>query len=67
MAISGVPSDTDGSPQIVTPDEVVVNPRGGKHFKREIHDIIALNVKARRLVVGETFTAPGELVELPST
>jgi len=65
IAISGVPSDAGGEPQIVTPDEVVVHARGADHFKREVHDIITSNVKAERLVVGETFTLPGNWSSYP--
>ncbi|HHV63365.1 MAG TPA: 5-deoxy-glucuronate isomerase [Firmicutes bacterium] len=65
VAISGVPSDIKGEPQIVTPDHVVVNTRGVGNFTREVHDIIALNVKAQKLVVGETFTPQGNWSSYP--
>lgn len=65
IATSGVRSDAGGEPQIVTPDEVVVHARGTDHFKREVHDIIASNVKAEKLVVGETFTLPGNWSSYP--
>ena len=65
MAISEVPSDIEGKPQVVTPDQVVVHVRGTGDFKREVHDIIASNMKAQRLVVGETFTPPGKWSSYP--
>ncbi len=52
-------------PQIVTPDLVVANVRGTGNFRREVHDIIASNVNAHRLVVGETFTPAGNWSSYP--
>ncbi len=57
---------TEGAePQVVTPDEVVVNDRGRAGWHRQVHDVIARTVPAQRLLVGETFNDPGEWSSFP--
>ena len=53
---------------VVKPEEVVVNQRGGQTWKREVHDIIVDNGEetVNRIVVGETFSAPGNWSSFPS-
>lgn len=74
IAIAGVPCGGEvggcglqpaGEPQLVAPDQVVVNTRGARNFAREVHDIIASNVKAQKLVIGETFTPQGNWSSYP--
>lgn len=53
------------APVLVKPQDVIVHQRGRPGFAREVHDIIADNVPASRLVIGETFNAPGEWSSYP--
>jgi 5-deoxy-glucuronate isomerase len=54
-----------GEPSIVTPDDVVVSVRGKPGWLREVHDVVADNVDAQRLIVGETFNEPGQWSSFP--
>lgn len=53
---------------VVSPEEVVVNHRGGLTWQREVHDIIVDNGEGRadRIVIGETFSNPGHWSSFPS-
>lgn len=54
---------------VVKPEEVVVNQRGGEtNWQREVHDIIVDNGEGKvgRIVVGETYSAPGNWSSFPS-
>lgn len=53
---------------VVTPKEVVVNHRGVMNWQRDVHDIIVESGEGRvdRIVVGETFTYPGNWSSYPS-
>ena len=53
---------------VVTPDEVVLNHRGVLNYQRDVHDILTSNAdgKVDRIVVGETFTVPGNWSSYPS-
>ena len=53
------------APQIVEAGEVVVHDRGKPGWQREVHDVIAGSVPAQRLLVGETFNAPGQWSSFP--
>ncbi len=50
---------------IVQPDDVVVQARGKPGWQRDVHDVIADAVPARRLLVGETFNEPGQWSSFP--
>ena len=50
---------------IVTPDAVVVHERGRPGWQRKVHDVVADNVDAQRLIVGETFNEPGQWSSFP--
>jgi 5-deoxy-glucuronate isomerase len=50
---------------IVQPDDVVVQARGKPGWRRDVHDVIADAVPARRLLVGETFNEPGQWSSFP--
>lgn len=56
---------TEAAPVIVNPADVVVHERGEPGWRRDVHDVIADNVKAARLLVGETFNAPGQWSSFP--
>jgi 5-deoxy-glucuronate isomerase len=50
---------------IVQPEDVVVQARGKPGWQRDVHDVIADAVPARRLLVGETFNEPGQWSSFP--
>jgi 5-deoxy-glucuronate isomerase len=50
---------------IVQPDDVEVQARGKPGWQRDVHDVIADAVPARRLLVGETFNEPGQWSSFP--
>ncbi len=54
-------------PFVVRPEEIVVNHRGALNYQRDVHDIIVENGEGRvdRIVVGETFTYPGQWSSYP--
>ena len=54
-----------GKPYIISAEEVKVSQRGAPGFQREIHDILPPDRPAGRLIVGETFNAPGEWSSYP--
>jgi 5-deoxy-glucuronate isomerase len=53
------------APAPIAPTDVVVHDRGQPGWKRAVHDIVADTVPAQRLLVGETFNAPGEWSSFP--
>jgi 5-deoxy-glucuronate isomerase len=67
-ALCMVQTDEKHQSFVVKPEEVVVNQRGGQTWQREVHDIIVDNGegKVSRIVVGETFSAPGNWSSFPS-
>ena len=54
-----------GTPQAVSPGDVVASQRGRPPWQRDVHDVIADNVEAHRLIVGETFNEPGQWSSFP--
>jgi 5-deoxy-glucuronate isomerase len=54
-----------GEPFVVTPDDVVAQPRGRPGWQREVHDVVASSMPAQHLLVGETFNASGEWSSFP--
>jgi len=55
----------DGEAYVISADEVKVSQRGEPGFEREIHDILPPERPATRLIVGETFNAPGQWSSYP--
>lgn len=55
-------------PFVVKPEEVVCNHRGILNYQRDVHDIIGDNAEGRvhRIVVGETYSYPGQWSSYPS-
>jgi 5-deoxy-glucuronate isomerase len=51
--------------ETVSPEQVVVHDRGRAPWQRTVHDVVAENVHARRLIVGETFNEPGQWSSFP--
>ncbi|MFZ5826040.1 MAG: 5-deoxy-glucuronate isomerase [Bacillota bacterium] len=65
IALCRAPSTRPGKVQVITPDQVVVHQRGRDLFQRRVEDIVADNVEADHLVVGETFNARGNWSSYP--
>jgi 5-deoxy-glucuronate isomerase len=59
------PSTVSRAPALVSPDQVIVNPRGRGTYAREVHDIFVRDPHAHRLMVGETFNPPGHWSSFP--
>lgn len=57
------PGDEDV--EMVSPQQVVVHDRGRPPWQRTVHDVVAENVHAHRLIVGETFNEPGQWSSFP--
>ncbi|MDI3481777.1 MAG: 5-deoxy-glucuronate isomerase [Tepidanaerobacteraceae bacterium] len=68
IAVLSSPAEKKFAPFVVTPGEVVANLRGMPGYRREVHDIIVENGEGRvdKIVVGETFSYPGEWSSYPS-
>jgi 5-deoxy-glucuronate isomerase len=54
-----------GAPVLVGEAAVTVEHRGRDGWRRDVHDVIADAVPAQRLLVGETFNAPGAWSSFP--
>jgi 5-deoxy-glucuronate isomerase len=54
-----------GRPFVVEPGDVVVHDRGRPGWQRDVHDVVDDRVPAQRLLVGETFNAPGQWSSFP--
>ncbi len=52
-------------PQAISTDDVIAQRRGRPPWQRDVHDVIAGNVDAHRLIVGETFNEPGQWSSFP--
>jgi 5-deoxy-glucuronate isomerase len=59
------PAPAGGSPVLVKPDDVRVQPRGRANYSREVHDIFVSDPYVRRLMIGETFNPPGNWSSYP--
>ena len=58
MGISTAPSSVDWPPVLVKPEGVIENMVGVWNWRRKVYTAIGNNVKAQRLIVGETFNPP---------
>ncbi|MFZ5825879.1 MAG: 5-deoxy-glucuronate isomerase [Bacillota bacterium] len=65
IALCRAPSERPGRVQVVRPADVVVNQRGKDLFQRRVEDIVADNVEADHIVVGETFNLAGNWSSYP--
>ncbi|HGJ64945.1 TPA: 5-deoxy-glucuronate isomerase [bacterium] len=67
IAICKTPGDHNlkSNPILVTPDQVVIRNVGQHNWNRKVHDIIDMRIKASKIVVGETFTPPGNWSSYP--
>jgi 5-deoxy-glucuronate isomerase len=58
-------SSSAGQPVLCAPSDVVVNTRGKDVYRRDVHDLFVRDPHGRRLMVGETFNAPGNWSSYP--
>lgn len=65
IAVCKAVAESGGLPQVVPPDEVKSRTVGAHNWKREVQDIIGDNVRAQRLLVGETYNEPGAWSSYP--
>ncbi|MBM3215259.1 5-deoxy-glucuronate isomerase [Candidatus Poribacteria bacterium] len=65
IAVCSAPSDTDTEPAVVHPNDVGIRHVGVGNWTRTVTDIIADNVGAQRLIVGETYNPPGNWSSSP--
>jgi len=65
IGVSLAPSDVNWSPVLVKPVDVTERSVGVWNWQRKIYSAIGDNVKARRLIVGETLNPPGNWSSSP--
>jgi len=65
IGISMAPSNSDSPPILVKPEEVVEVSVGSWNWRRTVRTSIGENVKAQRLLVGETINPPGNWSSYP--
>ena len=59
------PSTESGTPILIRPDDVAPVTRGRDQYTRDVHNVFVTDTHARRLLVGETFNAPGNWSSFP--
>ena len=59
LAVVRAPAEAGGEAYVIRPDEVRRETRGEGSWKRDVHTILDGSRPAHRLLVGETFNAPG--------
>jgi 5-deoxy-glucuronate isomerase len=62
---ASTPAPAGGEPILVRPSDVAVNERGRDLYCRQVHNVFVGDPHARRLIVGETFNAPGQWSSYP--
>jgi len=65
IGISMAPSSSVSPPVLVKPEEVMESNVGAWNWRRTVYTSIGENVKAQRLLVGETFNPPGNWSSYP--
>lgn len=69
VALPSAPSDLAVAPYIIPPERVTTGSWGAANFSRSFHQILTLagqpDLPARRLIVGETYTPPGNWSTYP--
>lgn len=65
LAACGAPAEARGAPVCVGPEAVRVRDMGRGNCARKVHDVIGPDTPAERLLVGETFTPPGNWSSVP--
>jgi len=65
MGISKAPSESDYPPVFVKPEDVIEKLVGTQNWSRRVYTSIGDNVRAQRLIVGETLNPPGNWSSWP--
>ncbi|HSM55113.1 MAG TPA: 5-deoxy-glucuronate isomerase [Candidatus Sulfomarinibacteraceae bacterium] len=65
LAYGWCPTDEDRAPQLITPDQIDVEIRGGANATRQINNIIPPGFDCQRLVVVEVYTPSGNWSSYP--
>jgi len=65
IGVSKAPSSSTSPPILVKPEDVVENNVGAWNWRRKVYTSIGENVKAQRLLVGETLNPPGNWSSYP--
>ncbi len=65
LGISKAPSEIDWPPVLVKPDAVIERSVGVGNWQRKVYTAVGDNVRAQRLIVGETFNPPGNWSSSP--
>ena len=65
IGVSMAPSNSSSPPILVKPEDVMESQVGAWNWKRTVYTSIGENVKAQRLLVGETFNPPGNWSSYP--
>ena len=65
VGVSMAPSDVDWPPVLVKPEDVLERSVGVWNWRRKVYTAIGENVKAHRLIVGETFNPAGNWSSFP--
>jgi len=65
MGISKAPSESDYPPALVKPEDVMEKFVGAQNWSRKVYTSIGDNVRAQRLIVGETLNSPGNWSSWP--
>jgi len=65
IGVSMAPSDSSSPPVLVEPKDIIENMVGTWNWRRTVYTSIGENVKAQRLLVGETLNPPGNWSSYP--
>ena len=68
VAVLSAKAERQFKPFVVRPEEVVTAHRGILNWQRDVHDIVTGNAEGKvdRIIVGETFSYPGQWSSYPS-
>ncbi|NLN16538.1 MAG: 5-deoxy-glucuronate isomerase [Firmicutes bacterium] len=65
VLLVSAPARVDTAPALIRPEEAPMNVAGANNWRRRVYNCIGENVQADRLLVGETFGAPGAWSSYP--
>ncbi|EAX48868.1 Myo-inositol catabolism IolB domain protein [Thermosinus carboxydivorans Nor1] len=68
VAVLSAPAERQFAPFVIRPEDVIFNHRGVLNWQRDVYDIMVANVEGKvdRIVVGETYSFPGQWSSYPS-
>jgi 5-deoxy-glucuronate isomerase len=65
LALASAPALSGPPPTVISPEAVRIREVGKENWQREVHDIVAMDFPAERLLVGETYNPPGNWSSYP--